>query len=158
MNNNEKLEKVKNLWEVNDEIYRLSLTNEKKLQSIYDKIKNDESDYNLMVMLLLWVNPNSIFKNSDNYCNSFTKFLHSLKDESSDFFNQEIKWFYTSDNHLVFVKDDLLVIMNNNDYEISSQLPDEYINQTLHCENCNEEISVTTYINVPGNTFYIISK
>lgn len=149
----------KNLWESVDEIYYYSTTNPIVLQNYYDQIKFDESDFNLMIMLLLWVNPNSIFKsNEQNYCNSFTKFLSSLKALNSSFFDKEINWYYTDNNHLVFVKDDLLFILNNNDYDISSQLPDEFMNSTLHCENCNEDITVTTSLDVPSKTFYIITK
>lgn len=145
------------LWQLKDEIYYYSLTNNLVLQELFDKIKDDESDINMMITVLLFTAPNSIFKdNENNYCNSFTKFLKTLISDS--FFDEEIKWFLTESHHLVFIKGEFLFILNSNDYDIASQLPDYFMNCTLHCENCNEEIDVTTFINVPANTFYIITK
>ena len=146
-----------NLWELNDEIYYNSINEQSNNQILFDLIKDDESDTSLLITLLLWVNPNSILQDEKNDLNSFTHFLNSLRNKNSDFFNQDIKWYLTDNEHFVFVKDNLLFIINNTNYDIISQLPTEFSNTTLCCENCNEEMSVTCVIEVPSKTFYIFS-
>ena len=146
------------LWELNDSIYYCSITNPSLIQQSFDLIKTDESDASLLITLLIWVNPNSILQDPHNDTTPFTHFLNTLRKSNSSFFNEEIKWYLTDNNHFVFEKNNLLFIINNNDYDIISQLPDNYSQCTLCCENCNEEIEVNNTLEIPSKTFYILSK
>lgn len=145
------------LWELNDDIYFYSIQDPSINQQLFNLIKDDESDLSLLVTLLLWVNPNSILQNQQNDVTPFTHFLKTLRDKNSQFFEQEIKWYLTDNNHLVFEKDNLLFIINNTDNDIISQLPDNFMHTNLCCENCNEEIYVSSSLEIPANTFYILS-
>ena len=152
------LENEIDLWDLVGEITYYSTVDFNSIKEIVTYLENNESDEALIVETLLWALPNSPIRSLTNTTNSFYKFLIDLKKSDDEFYNEEIVWVLTENHKIIFKKNNLLFIFNDENYDCEIELPNEYCNTTLHCLNCNEEINVLNSLNVPAKTFYIIEK
>lgn len=143
------------LWGLIEEI---SITESLNKENILNAIENNESDEGMILTVLLWSTKNSPLQNIKETNNSFIKFLYSIREENSNFYNEDISWVYNNENTCTYQKDNLLFIINNTTNDSKMQLPDEYCNQTVMCLNCNEEHTVDYFITVPAKSFYIIER
>lgn len=143
------------LWDLVDEISYFDTISPTEVTTAFHLLEENESDRAMLASVLFWTLPNSPFQTLTNSKNSFFKFLLSLVDANSDFFKQKILWYLTNNNALIFEKGDFLFVMNNEEENVSLELPIEFQNQDLYCLNCNEEMHFGDTISVPNCTFYI---
>lgn len=146
------------LWDIVSEITYFNTVDFNSIVEAVNYLEGDESDEALIVETILWALPNSPIKTMQNSNNSFYKFLISLKGDNDVFYEKEINWLLTTNNQIIFEKNNLLFVFNNEENVKSIDLPVNYCNAALYCLNCNEEISVDNTLNVPSKTFYIIEK
>lgn len=146
------------LWDLIDDITYTMVFNNNDIISIIKYLETLDSDEAMIATVLFWVFPNSPFKDIETSNNSFFRLLFSIIVPHGEFFDSDIIWYYINDNSAVFEKNNYLFIINNNAIDISSQVPDKFMNSLLYCHNCNEEMTVTHSILVPSKTFYILEK
>lgn len=146
------------LWGLVEKLveYEVIPNNTDTLNHSVKYIITNETDKGMIVTLLLWCIKNSPLKEHNETSNSFINFLHTIREKDSSFYNQQIEWIYTDNHSCTFKKDNLLFIINDSNDIQRMQLPDEYCDKTVLCINCNEEHSVSYFIDVPDHTFYII--
>lgn len=155
---NEFLEQQIDAWDLVDEITYFNTCHPEEKEEALLLLEGDESDRAMIASVLLWALPNSPFQNLTMSKNSFFQFLFSLLNQETDFYNEEIVWYVTTDNILVFQKHDYIFIINNQDEDFDVELPETFQNQDYFCLNCNDEMHFHQYVNVPNCGFYILEK
>ena len=72
--------------------------------------------------------------------------------------NSNVSFLVKHKNTFLYTIDNLLFIINNNNYTINILLPDGYRNQNLYCLNCSDEMDLNDDIDVFSYSFYILEK
>lgn len=146
------------LWGVVEKLVEFEVipNNTNTLNNATKFIINNESDKGMIAALLLWCMKDSPVKSLNETSNSFINFLLTIRDKDSSFYNQKIEWIYTDNHSCTFKKDNLLFVINDEFETKRMQLPDEFCDKTILCINCNEELKVSYFVDVPATTFYII--
>ena len=123
-------------------------------QDIHNTLEsyNDEEKSALAYLLLYY-----IYKYNFTIKNDFIYFLDSIKYETANDFNKDIKFHLVMDNVVIFQIDKIFFILNNNEDSITVTLPDSLKNDYQFCINCNHELYFKEHLVLESYEFYMIS-
>ena len=152
------LEGENDLWDLISEFTYFNAVDVDLFNDAVIYMEGKEDEESLIVEVLLWSFKNSPIKDLNNSSNSFYTFLLSLENNDSPFYSSDIEWISNEGNISVYKKHNYLFVINSSIDDKYIKLPADYVNTTLYCVNCNEEIDVNDNLFVPSKTFFIIEK
>ena len=88
----------------------------------------------------------------------FFKRIIALRKNNPSFSSVDIKWLSTLDNAIIYQKEDIIFVINNNDHKLVIELPEVMKNQSFIDLYSEQEIKLTDKLTIESYRFYILKK
>ncbi len=143
--------------ELDEYIKQVNTLTLKEVSDIYKINQTDHMDQRMHAILIIWLLKHSFIHLTKDIDNPYLSYLDELIDDgevkSSRFLTITKEYIMA---HIVTNKDNIYMIINHSNEELSVKLPKEIANQVVYCFNCNDDLPLGSRLSIPEYSFYAL--